>query len=234
MKRNYVGLALAALVALGASLSLPSCARSQKLVSLQIQPPTFTFGEPYQPPPAVNLTEQYTATGTFIHPPETRDVTNEATWTIDDGVVTMSTPGLFTPAPPPAGSPQGTPPPCGGGNIRATVPEGTGGSGNIVIAYATVTVDDPIQVNCPGYGTEVELSVQVTGPGTITSTVGGINCPSQCIAPVAVGQSVGLTANPSAGYMVNWLSGCTSFVGNDCSVTIPAGGVNVLASFSAQ
>jgi len=219
MKRNYVGFALAALVALGASLSLSSCARSQKLVSLQIQPPTHTFLDPYP-----TGTEQYTATGTYIHPPETRDVTNEATWTIDDGVVTMSTPGLFTPA-------KGY---CGGGNISASVPEGTGGSGNIVIAYATVTVDDPTQVNCPGYGSEVELSVQVSGPGTVTSTVGGISCPTQCIAPVAVGQSVGLTANPDAGYMVNWLSGCTSFVGNDCSVTIPTGGVNILASFTAQ
>jgi len=229
MKRNYVGLALAALVALGASLSLPSCGHSQKLVSLQIQPGSFTFLEPYP-----TGTEQYTATGTYIHPPETRDVTNEATWTIDDGVVTMSTPGLFTPAPPPAGSPQGTPPPCGGGNISATVPEGTGGSGNIVIAYATVTVNDPLQVNCPGYGTEVELSVQVSGPGMVTSTTGGISCPSQCITPVTVGESVGLTAIPQSGYMVTWSAACTSQSGDDCSVTVPAGGVNVLATFTLQ
>lgn len=95
MKRSYIGLALGALVAVGAVLSLPSCGHDQKLVSLTITPSTFTFLEPYP-----SGTEQYTATATYIHPPATKDVTSQATWTIDDGVVTMSTPGLFTPAPP--------------------------------------------------------------------------------------------------------------------------------------
>jgi len=217
MKRSYIGLALGALVAVGAALSLPSCGHSQKLVSLQIQPATFTFLEPY---PTMG-TEQYTATATYIHPPATKDVTNQATWKIDDGVVTMSTPGLFTPA-------QGY---CGGGNISATVPEGTGGSSNIVIAYATVTVDNPLVVNCPGYGTQVELSVQVTGPGTVISTTGNIDCPPSCITPVAVGASVGLTAEPQSGAAVMWASGCTASSGNSCSVTIPTGGANVLATF---
>lgn len=224
MKRSYIGLALAALVAVGAVLSLPSCGHDQKLVSLEIQPGTFTFLEPYSPPPATNVMEQYTAIGTYIHPPATKDVTNQATWKIDDGVVTMSTPGLFTAAPDY----------CGGGNISATVPEGTGGASNVLIAYATVTVDNPLVVNCPGYGTEVELSVQVTGPGTVTSTIGGINCPAQCITPVTVGESVGLTAAPDTGYQVTWSSACTSISGNDCSVTIPAGGANVLATFTPQ
>ena len=224
MKRSYIGLALGALVAVGAVLSLPSCGHDQKLVSMTITPSTFTFLEPYFPPPATNITEQYTATGTYIHPPATMDVTSQATWKIDDGVVTMSSPGLFTAAP-------GF---CGGGNISASVPEGTGGASNIVIAYATVTVDDPIVVNCPGYGSEVELSVQVSGPGTVTSTVGGIDCPAQCIAPFAVGASVGLTAVPNTGYTVTWSSACTSESGNDCSVTIPAGGANVLATFNPQ
>ncbi|MFZ3265589.1 MAG: hypothetical protein WA172_16405 [Terriglobales bacterium] len=224
MKRRYVGLAMGAVIAVGMTLSLPSCGHDQKLVSLTIQPGAFTFLEPYSPPPATNITEQYHAIGTYIHPPATIDVTSQATWKVDDGVVTMSTPGLFTAA-------DGY---CGGGNISASVPEGTGGSSNVVIAYATATVDNPAVVNCPGYGTEVTLSVQVTGPGTVTSTVGGINCPGQCIATVAVGASVGLTAVPNSGYMVTWSSACTSESGNDCSVTIPTGGVNVLATFLAQ
>ncbi len=221
MKRSYIGLALGALVAVGAVLSLPSCGHDQKLVSLEIQPGTFTFLEPYSPPPATNVMEQYTAIGTYIHPPATMDVTNQATWKIDDGVVTMSTPGLFTAAPDY----------CGGGNISATVPEGTGGASNVLIAYATVTVDNPLVVNCPGYGTEVELSVQVTGPGTVISTTGTINCPPSCITPVAVGATVGLTAEPQSGASVIWASGCTADSGNDCSVTIPTGGANVLATF---
>ncbi len=221
MIRSYIALAFGTLLAIGAFLSLPSCGHDQKLVSLEIQPGTFTFLEPYQPPPATNVTEQYTAIGTYIHPPATMDVTSQATWKIDDGVVTMSTPGLFTAAP-------GY---CGGGNISATVPEGTGGSSNVLIAYATVTVDNPAQVNCPGYGTEAELSVQVTGPGTVVSTTGNINCPPACIAPFAVGASVGLTAEPQSGATVTWASGCTAESGNSCSVTIPTGGANVLATF---
>ncbi|MGA7079834.1 MAG: hypothetical protein WBQ43_18670 [Terriglobales bacterium] len=230
MKRNYVGLALAALVALGASLSLPSCGHSQKLVSLQIVPGTFTFLEPYP-----TGTEQYTATGTYIHPPETRDVTSEATWTIDDGVVTMSTPGLFTPAPPPAGSPEGTPPPCGGGNISASVPEGTGGSGNIVIAYATVTVDNPAIATCPGGGTEATLSVEISpsAGGTVTSLTYGINCPSvTCFAVVPVGSTVALTATANSGFsFVDWTGPCTPNTQSSCAVTVPVGGVGVVANF---
>jgi Divergent InlB B-repeat domain len=217
MKQRYIGLALGAVIAVGAALSLPSCGHDQKLVSVTITPATFTFLEPY---PTAG-TEQYTATATYIHPPATKDVTSQATWKIDDGVVTMSTPGLFTPA-------QGY---CGGGNISASVPEGTGGSSNIVTAYATVTVDDPTVVNCPGYGSAVTLSVQVSGPGTVTSTTGGINCPGQCIATVSVGASVGLTAIPQGGSTVTWSSACTSSSGNNCSVTIPAGGADVLATF---
>ncbi len=176
MKRSYIGLALGALVAVGAVLCLPSCGHDQKLVSLTIQPATFAFLEPYP-----TGTEQYTAVGTYIHPPATMDVTSQATWKIDDGVVTLSAPGLFTPAPPPAGSPPGTPPPCGGGNISASVPEGTGGSSNVLIAYATVTVDDPSRLICPGGGTVATLSVGVIGQGTHESPgrnqlSGGVHC----------------------------------------------------------
>jgi len=223
MKRNYVGLAMAALVALGASLSLPSCGHSQKLVSLAVGPPTASYSSPQ----AGEVL--FSATGTYIHPPETKIITDQVTWSTDvPELLVLNYKGVAGAVAPSGGTN------CGVADIIATAPEGTGGSENVVIAYATVTVNDPVQVNCPGYGTEVELSLQVTGPGTVTSTIGGISCPTQCITPVAVGQSVGLTANPNTGYMVNWLSGCTAFAGNDCSVTIPAGGVNILATFTAQ
>ncbi len=227
MKRSYIGLALGALVAVGAVLSLPSCGHDQKLVSLEIQPGTFTFLEPYSPPPATNVTEQYTAIGTYIHPPATMNVTNQATWKIDDGVVTMSTPGLFTAAPDY----------CGGGNISATVPAGTGGASNVMIAYATVTVDNPTVATCPGGNTEATLSVQITpnGGGTVTSLSYGINCPSvTCIAVVPVGASVALTATPNSGFSFGTWTGCTTTSGANgsvCAVTIPVGGVGLVATF---
>jgi hypothetical protein len=222
MKRSYIALALGALVTVGAVLSLPSCGHSQKLVSLEIQPGTFTFLDPYP-----TGTEQYTAIGTYIHPPATMDVTNQVTWKIDDGVVSMTTPGLFTPAP-------GY---CGGGNISATVPEGTGGASNIMIAYATVTVDNPEVSTCPGGNTEGTLSVQITpnGGGTVTSLTYGINCPSvTCIAVVPVGASVALTAAANSGYSFLTWTGCTTTTGANgsvCTATIPVGGVGLVATF---
>jgi hypothetical protein len=226
MKRGYIGLAMAMLIAVGAFLSLPSCGHDQKVVSLTITPSTFTFLEAYP-----TGAEQYTATATYIHPPVTKDVTSQATWTIDDGVVTMSTPGLFTPAPPPSGSPPNTLPPCGGGDISASIPEGTGGSGNIVIAVATVTVDDPNDVLCPGGGKLATLAVGVYGSGSVSSLPAGINDCTQtsgtCIATFEVGASVLLTASA----VPVWQNCPTGANTNTCVVTIATGGSAVAATF---
>ncbi len=212
MKRSYIGLALGALVAVGAVLSLPSCGHDQKLVSIAVQPSTFTF---LTPDPAG--TEQYTATGTYIHPPATTDITSQATWKVDDGVVTMNA-GLVSPGPALG---------CGGGTISASLPEGTGGSSNVLIGYATVTVDDPSNPICPGGGKLATLSVGVVGGGSVTSLPTGISCPGTCIATYDVGASVLLTAN---GTLLKWLN-CPQSSGNSCAVTIPTGGAAVIATF---
>ncbi|MFY9905805.1 MAG: hypothetical protein WBX02_18340 [Terriglobales bacterium] len=220
MKRGYIGIALGALVAVGAALSLPSCGHSQKLVSVQVQPQTFTFLEPYFPPPTVNGTEQYTVIGTYIHPPATMDLTSQATWKVDDGVVTMSTPGLFTPA-------QGS---CGGGDISASVPEGTGGAGNVMFAFATVTVDNPASDLCPGGGKVATLAVGVVGNGSVTSLPAAISCSAAggiCISTYDVGASVLLTASSAT---VTWAN-CPGSSGSTCVVTIPTGGTAVSATF---
>jgi hypothetical protein len=216
MKRRYIGFALGALVAVGAALSLPSCGHDQKLVGLQVQPSGFTFLSP-----TPGGTAQYTATGTFIHPPATKDLTSQATWSVDDSVVTIAA-GVVT-----------TNGGCGSADISATVPEGTGGASNVVTGYSTVTVNDPTNPACPGGGTEATLGVSVNpiGDGTVTSLTGGISCPTQCISAFPVGASVGLTATPTAGHsFVSW-DGCTSMSGNTCTVTIPVGGASVAATF---
>ena len=210
MKRRYVGLALGGLVAVGLMLSLPSCGHDQKLVGLQVQPSTFTFGTPVG-------TEQFTAIATYIHPPATKDVTAQAKWAIDDGVITFTGPGTVTPT---FGF-------CGGGTISATMPEGTGGSQNIVVGYGTVTVDDPSNPLCPGGGTVATLSVAVNGTGLVTSTPAGITCPGACIASYDVGASVLLTA--SGGNFNSW-TGCNGN-GPSCTVSIPSGGAAVVANF---
>ncbi len=209
-KRSYIGLALGALVAVGAVLSLPSCGNDKKLVNITIQPAAFTFLTQAG-------TEQYTAIGTYIHPPSTKDVTSQATWKVDDGIVHIDA-GLVTPDPLLG---------CGGGTISASLPEGTGGSSNIVIGYATVTVDNPSDPLCPGGGKFATLSVGVVGTGSVTSLPGGISCPGTCIATYAVGSSVLLTASPAA---VTW-GNCPGPSGNTCVVTIPTGGAAVSATF---
>src|SRR5271170_4958151 len=105
MKRSYIGLALGTLLMVGAALSLPSCGHDQKLTSISIQPATSTF---LDPDPSLQV--QYTAMGTYIHPPATKDVTSQATWAVDSNLVTINA-GLVSPA-------NGI---CGTGNISATV-----------------------------------------------------------------------------------------------------------------
>jgi len=230
MKRSHIGLVLGTLVVIGAVLSLPSCGHDEKVVSITITPTTSTFASPGFTPPPANPTQQYTATATYIHPPSTQDVTSQATWTIDNGVATMSSPGLFNATPPPAGSPPGTPGPCGVADISASIPEGTGGSSNVVIALASVTVNDAANTLCPGGGKIGTLAVGVFGGGLVTSLPAGISCTATggtCIATYDVGASVLLTASS----VPTWQN-CPTAVGtNTCVVTIPTGGTAVSASF---
>jgi len=211
MKWSCIGLALGALVAAGAVLSLPSCGHDQKLVSITVQPTTFTFLTQAG-------TEQYTATGTYIHPPATKDMTSQATWKVDDGVVSINA-GLVSPGPTLG---------CGGGTISASLPEGTGGSSNILIGYATVTVDNPNDPLCPGGGRFATLSVGVVGNGLVTSLPAAISCPTTCVATYSVGASVLLTASAAT---VTW-GNCPGASGATCVVSIPTGGAAVSATFN--
>jgi hypothetical protein len=213
MKRTYIWLALGTLVAVGAALSLPSCGHDRKLTGLTIQPQSFTFLAP-------SGSEQYHAYATYIHPPSTVDVTSQATWAVDDNVVTISD-GVATP-----NASLG----CGGGTISATLPQGTADASNIEVGYATVTVDNPSNPLCPGGGTLATLNVGVIGNGSVTSLPSGISCPGTCSATYNVGASVLLTAS-GTGFM-DWTN-CPSGTPTapECAVTIVAGGVAVIANF---
>lgn len=210
MKRSSIVLALGALITIGTLVSLPGCGHSQKLVGITVQPSSFTF---LTPDPAG--AEQYTAIGTYIHPPATKDITNQVTWKVDDNVVNIHA-GLVSPDPTLG---------CGGGTISASLPNGSGGSS--AVGYATITVDDPSNLLCPGGGKLATLSVGVVGGGTVTSLPGGISCPGTCIAVYDTNSSVLLTAN---GPTVTWAN-CPQASANQCVVTIPSGGAAVIATF---
>lgn len=69
---------IAALLTVAAGLlNVLSCARSQQLVSIAISPAGgFVFG-------GLGAQGQFTAAGTYIHPPETKDITDKVVWSID-------------------------------------------------------------------------------------------------------------------------------------------------------
>ena len=174
--------------------------------------------------PAPGAQVQFTAIGTYIHPPENKDISSQVTWKTD--VSQLITVNGGTVSPTGAG--------CGVANISASNNTGTGPSGNLVIGYATVTVNDPTNPICPGSGAVEALTVTLggSGNGVVTSSPAGINCPAQsCGAVFKTGTTVTLTATPNGGAsFVSW-TGCTTMTGNTCSVTLNAS-TDIIATFN--
>src|SRR5439155_9462702 len=62
-------------------VGLTSCAHEQQLTSITVQPKTETFGAANTPVSAdTGLNVQLRALGTFIHPPVTKDITDQVIW----------------------------------------------------------------------------------------------------------------------------------------------------------
>jgi len=74
MKRSYIGLAMGALVMVAALFAFPGCGFKRQLVSITIDPPGATIGGP-------DITVNFKAYGNYIHPPDTRDITDSVVWT---------------------------------------------------------------------------------------------------------------------------------------------------------
>ena len=226
MKRSYIGLALGALVAVGAVLSLPSCGHDQKLLSITVQPSSYTFLQNVD-----QQTANFRAYGNYIHPPAQKEITSQVTWNTDvPGVITVTSGAA------PTGGMVTTHGNCGLSDVSATAPEGTGGSSNIIVGYGSVTVNDPNNPACPG-GSKQQAVVAVvlagTAAGIVTSVPAGATCPGPCGAQFPVGSLVVLNAAPNSGSkFVGW-DGCTP--GNPpttCTLNVPLNGVLVTATFN--
>ncbi len=133
--RCALALALAALV-----LSSVSCGHDQKLVSITVAPQGTTIT-------GAGLNLQFTATGNYIHPPESKDLTTKVIWKSEaDQIIAFldpSKPGLAT---------------SGGGcgtnlAITATVYSNPSNppAGSVVVGTALVNVAQPpgTNPNCP-------------------------------------------------------------------------------------
>jgi Bacterial Ig-like domain (group 2) len=107
---------------------LPGCGHDQQLVSIAVTPPGFVFE-------GVGAQGQFTALGTYIHPPATKDITNQVVWKIDvANLATITQTGLVTALSV-----------CGSGNVTATHYSNPSNptAGSLIVGAATVKgVDD--------------------------------------------------------------------------------------------
>jgi hypothetical protein len=193
---------LALIAAATLFLSLPSCGFNEHLTSITITPSGATFGAA-DPTLYVN----FTATGTYEHPPSTKDVTSIVTWSSDTPqVVQVSSMGVVSPNTN-----------CGSANVSASYYD----SPNLVTSnFANVVVDGPSALGCTPAGVQPILTVTVTGTtsGNVTSSPVGISCTtgSSCSSQFVTGQTITLTATPASGFQ-SW-QGCNGTNGPSCTV----------------
>jgi hypothetical protein len=212
---------IALVVVAGALLTVSSCGRDQQLVSIQIQPGTETFGESNIPVSLdAGLQVQLRALGTYIHPPVTKDITNEVTWASNDTqMMTVTSTGLLT----------ATGLSCGGTLVSATVNTNTsegglGSSGAIVTGYMTGNV--VCDTGTGGGSGNPALSVTFTGngAGTVGSSPSGLgtcDSPGPCITQAFTGgTTVTLTATPTPPSTSATWPTCPSPSSNVCTVNL--------------
>ncbi len=192
-------------------LSLSSCAHNQHLVGIQVEPSSATFG-------GIGAQLQYKAIGTYIHPPQTKDITAEAQWSIDSqNLVIFNGPGNVTAIND-----------CGTGNVMASMKDGN----NFVFGTGFVAAAGVGTPTC----TQAALTVSVTGNGTVTDPSGKISCPGTCTAAFPLDSTVVLTGTPGSGATAvawSWTQGtpgCSPQTATTCSVNLDAN-ATIVASF---
>jgi Big-like domain-containing protein len=219
MSRKWFSVAALIITAI-VLLSVSSCGSPQELVSINVAPGTETFGASNIP---VNLDAglivQLRALGTYVHPPVTKDITNQVVWASNDAqMVTVNSTGLAT----------ATGNTCGGTLISATVntnadTSGLSASGAIVTGYMTANVVCFTGTTGGGGGGEPSITVSFAGAGSgiVTSTPAGLSCANtdvSCIASFPAGTPVTLTATPvGTSVFGGWTGGCT---GGTCVIVL--------------
>ena len=202
----------------GVALTL-SCGHDQQLVSIAVQPTTETFGAANIPLSVdAGSQVQLRALGTYIHPPVTKDITNQVKWSSNTPqMVTVNPTGLITV----------TGLACGGTIISATVTTNSS-AGNISSSGALVTGSMTANVVCPtstgtGGGQAVQVVFQGAGTGTVTSspTAPGSPCTTTCTLSFPNPITVTLTASPNSGSVFGGWQSCDSgSSGQTCIVTL--------------
>jgi hypothetical protein len=198
-------------------LSVSSCGNKQELTSISIQPGVETFGASNIPVvDDTGLNVQLRALGTYVHPPVTKDITDQVVWASNTPqMVTVTSTGLITV----------TGNSCGGTLISATVQTNadTGGlsaSGAIVTGYMTANV---VCFTGAGGGGEPTLTLGFagTGTGTVTVSPSNFSCATtdvSCITSFPSGTTVTVSATPvGSSSFGGFAGGCT---GTTCTILL--------------
>ncbi|MBV9180910.1 MAG: hypothetical protein JO356_06325, partial [Acidobacteria bacterium] len=135
------------------------------------------------------------------------------------GTVSSSPPGISCPSTCVASFNQGT-------SVTLTTAAGSGynfagfgGACNGASCQLVLGSTQSISANFTAASAQV--TVAITGNGTVTSTPAGINCPSTCTASFAGGTNVSLSATPGSGYSFSAFTGACS--GSSCQLALSNG-----------
>lgn len=211
MNRKWFAIA-APFIAAILLLSVASCGDPQTLQSITVQPGTENVGATNIPVPAdAGFQVQLRALGNYLHPPATKDITNQVTWT-------SNTPQMFTVTS--AGLLTATGFACGGTLVSATLQtnsdgSGVSSSGAVVTGYMTANVICYTSTGSGGGSAEPVLTVNFQGSGTgvVASSTSGFSCSStavSCVDSFPSGTTVVLNATPlSPSTFGGWSGGCT-------------------------
>jgi hypothetical protein len=222
-----------ALIATAISLlAVSGCGDPQTLQSITIQPGTETVGASNIPVSQdAGSQVQLRALGTYLHPPVTKDITNQVTWSSNTPqMFTVNSTGLLT----------ATGLSCGGTLVSATVqtnsdPSGVSSSGAVVTGYMTANVTCFTSTTSGGStGPTVTVAFGGTGAGTVSSQPAGINCASTggpCVGTFATGTTIVLTATP-IGTFGGWSGSCDSISGETCTINSLTSDISVMATFN--
>jgi hypothetical protein len=206
---------------LGFLLAMLSCAHDQQLESITIKPDTENFG---QADPALNV--QLRALGTYIHPPVTKDITDQVTWASNTpNMVTVNSTGLLAPA--------GLA--CGNALVSATVTTNhstgnLGSTGAIVTGYMTANV-----ACASNSGPVLTVDFAGTGAGVVTSSPPGLSCASSavtCSQGFVSGTPITLTATPTSPSVFGGWGNCPTPSGQVCTILSLTANTTITAIFN--
>jgi Divergent InlB B-repeat domain/Bacterial Ig-like domain (group 2) len=203
----------AVVFALGCLAGLPSCGHDQELVGITVQPATETFGAANIPVSAdAGLSVQLRALGSYAHPPVTKDITDQVTWTSNTpNMVTVNSTGLIV----------ATGNECGDTILSATVTTnhsagGLSSSGALVTGNMTATV--VCFTGSAGASPALTVDFPGLGSGSVTSSPVGLSCATTCNASFASGTTVTLTATANSGSTFASWGNCDAVSGQVCTV----------------